>query len=162
MKLAFWSPLSPQGTGIADYSEELLPYLVKGGADIHLFVDDYEPTSPIVAGQFPWHYAREYEEVAEREKFDLNLYQMGNSGYHRYALNQALRFDEAIGLTGITMTKLDGGGRGGILLAIAERLEVPFRFIGMGEQREDMAPFEAGPFVEALLGDTDVQDDNAG
>jgi fused signal recognition particle receptor len=67
------------------------------------------------------------------------------------ALHQALQFDKAIGLTGITMTKLDGGAKGGILLAIADRMQIPFRFIGMGEQAEDMAPFDAERFVDALL-----------
>lgn len=67
------------------------------------------------------------------------------------ALNQAIQFHKAVGLTGITMTKLDGGGRGGILLAIADKLDVPFRFIGMGEQADDMAPFDADKFVDALL-----------
>ena len=67
------------------------------------------------------------------------------------ALNQAVQFHKAVGLTGITMTKLDGGGRGGILLAIADKLDVPFRFIGMGEQADDMAPFDAEKFVAALL-----------
>jgi fused signal recognition particle receptor len=75
-----------------------------------------------------------------------------DSSLGQNALNQAIQFNEAIGLTGITMTKLDGGGRGGILLAIADKLEVPFRFIGMGEHREDMAPFDAANFVDALLG----------
>jgi fused signal recognition particle receptor len=76
------------------------------------------------------------------------------------ALNQAVQFHKAIGLTGITMTKLDGGGRGGILLAIADKLDVPFRFIGMGEQADDMAPFDAEKFVAALLdfSGTDNQD----
>jgi len=67
------------------------------------------------------------------------------------ALHQALQFHKAIGVTGITMTKLDGGGKGGILLAIAHRMRVPFRFIGMGEQADDMVPFDAGRFVDALL-----------
>ncbi len=67
------------------------------------------------------------------------------------ALNQAAKFNQAVGLTGITMTKLDGGGRGGILLAIADRLNIPYRFIGIGEQAEDMAPFDAENFVDALL-----------
>jgi len=67
------------------------------------------------------------------------------------ALSQAVQFHNAVGLTGITMTKLDGGGRGGILLAIADKLDVPIRFIGMGEQAEDMAPFDAGRFADALL-----------
>ncbi|MGI9290134.1 MAG: signal recognition particle-docking protein FtsY [Gammaproteobacteria bacterium] len=74
-----------------------------------------------------------------------------DSSLGQNALNQAIQFHEAIGLTGITLTKLDGGGRGGILLAIADKLEVPFRFIGMGEQKEDMAAFEAEKFAEALL-----------
>jgi fused signal recognition particle receptor len=67
------------------------------------------------------------------------------------ALNQATQFHTAVGLTGITMTKLDGGGRGGILLAIADKLNIPYRFIGIGEQAEDMAPFDAERFVDALL-----------
>jgi fused signal recognition particle receptor len=79
------------------------------------------------------------------------------------ALNQAVQFNKAVGLTGITMTKLDGGSRGGILLAIADKLDVPFRFIGMGEQAEDMAPFDADNFVDALLGfsGTEQQDKQA-
>jgi fused signal recognition particle receptor len=81
-----------------------------------------------------------------------------DSSLGQNALNQAIQFNTAIGLTGITMTKLDGGARGGILLAIANQLEVPFRFIGMGEQREDMAPFNAEKFTDALLGFKDEQD----
>ena len=76
------------------------------------------------------------------------------------ALNQAVQFNAAVGLTGITMTKLDGGARGGILLAIADKLDVPFRFIGMGEQADDMAPFDADKFVDALL-DFSAQDNQA-
>ncbi|TDI36578.1 MAG: glycosyltransferase [Acidobacteria bacterium] len=106
MKLAFWSPLSPKGTGIADYSEELLPYLKKGGADIHLFVEDYEPTNPEILESFEWHYAREYEEVAAREAFDLNLYQIGNSAFHRYALNAALRFPGVVVLHDLVLQHL--------------------------------------------------------
>ena len=49
------------------------------------------------------------------------------------------------------MEEENGGGRGGILLAIAHRMRVPFRFIGMGEQADDMVPFDAGRFVDALL-----------
>ena len=67
------------------------------------------------------------------------------------ALSQARQFNEAVGLTGITLTKLDGGARGGILLAIAHELDIPFRFIGVGEQADDMAPFNAERFVDALL-----------
>ncbi len=68
------------------------------------------------------------------------------------ALVQAARFHEAVGLTGIVMTKLDGTAKGGVLLAVAEKLGVPIRFIGIGESAEDLDEFRAGPFVEALLG----------
>ena len=67
------------------------------------------------------------------------------------ALVQAEKFHEALGLTGITVTKLDGSAKGGILLAIANKLQVPVRFIGIGEAAEDMQPFEALAFVDALL-----------
>jgi fused signal recognition particle receptor len=67
------------------------------------------------------------------------------------ALVQAQKFHEALGLTGITVTKLDGSAKGGILLAIANALQVPVRFIGIGESAEDMQPFAAEEFVDALL-----------
>ena len=67
------------------------------------------------------------------------------------ALVQARKFHDALGLTGITVTKLDGSARGGILLAIANALQVPVRFIGIGEKAEDMQPFVAGDFADALL-----------
>ena len=67
------------------------------------------------------------------------------------ALVQAQKFHDALGLTGITVTKLDGSAKGGILLAIANELQVPVRFIGIGEKAEDMQPFVAEEFVDALL-----------
>ena len=67
------------------------------------------------------------------------------------ALVQAQKFHDALGLTGITVTKLDGTAKGGILLAIANELQVPVRFIGIGEKAEDMQPFVAEEFVDALL-----------
>jgi len=67
------------------------------------------------------------------------------------ALVQAERFHEALGLSGITVTKLDGSAKGGILFAIANQLRVPVRFIGIGESAEDMQPFSASEFVDALL-----------
>ena len=75
----------------------------------------------------------------------------GGSGQN--ALLQARRFNEAVGLTGVAITKLDGTAKGGIVLAIAQELRVPVRYIGIGEGIEDLAPFEAGPFVDALLGE---------
>jgi fused signal recognition particle receptor len=67
------------------------------------------------------------------------------------ALVQAEKFHEALGLTGITVTKLDGSAKGGILLAIANQLKVPVRFIGIGESAEDMQAFSATDYVDALL-----------
>jgi fused signal recognition particle receptor len=66
------------------------------------------------------------------------------------ALHQAVQFNEAVPLTGITVTKLDGTAKGGIIFAIAERLQVPFRFIGVGERIEDLRHFEADVFLDAL------------
>ena len=67
------------------------------------------------------------------------------------ALVQAEKFHEALGLTGLTVTKLDGSAKGGILLAVANELSVPVRFIGIGESAEDMQAFDAGEFADALL-----------
>jgi fused signal recognition particle receptor len=67
------------------------------------------------------------------------------------ALNQALQFNQAIPLTGITLTKLDGTAKGGILFAIADRLRVPIRFIGVGEALEDLRHFDPQEFVDALF-----------
>jgi len=67
------------------------------------------------------------------------------------ALVQAQKFNEALGLTGIAVTKLDGSAKGGILLAVANALHVPVRFIGVGEAVDDLQPFVAEEFVDALL-----------
>lgn len=74
-----------------------------------------------------------------------------DSSQGQNALVQAEKFHEALGLTGITVTKLDGSAKGGILFAIANRLQVPVRFIGIGEAVDDMQPFQADEFVGALL-----------
>ena len=71
------------------------------------------------------------------------------------ALVQAQRFHEVLGLTGITVTKLDGSAKGGILLPIANELKVPVRFIGIGEAADDMQPFSADEFVDALLANSE-------
>ncbi|MAT64475.1 MAG: signal recognition particle-docking protein FtsY [Gammaproteobacteria bacterium] len=76
-----------------------------------------------------------------------------DAGTGQNALNQAQQFHEAVGVTGLTLTKLDGTAKGGIIFAIARRLGVPIRFIGVGEKIEDLRPFEAGEFVAALFGD---------
>jgi len=67
------------------------------------------------------------------------------------ALAQAKEFDAAIGVTGITVTKLDGTAKGGILFAIAEKAKIPVRFIGVGESIDDLQEFDAYEFVGALL-----------
>ena len=67
------------------------------------------------------------------------------------ALAQAVQFHEAIGVTGLVLTKLDGTAKGGIVIAIARKLALPIRFIGIGEQAEDFEPFDAQAFVAALI-----------
>ncbi|HSJ49350.1 MAG TPA: signal recognition particle-docking protein FtsY [Gammaproteobacteria bacterium] len=74
-----------------------------------------------------------------------------DAGTGQNALNQARQFHEAVGLTGITLTKLDGTAKGGIIFSIARSLGVPIRFIGVGEGIEDMRVFDAGEFVAALF-----------
>lgn len=75
-----------------------------------------------------------------------------DAGTGQNALNQAQQFHAAMGLTGLTLTKLDGTAKGGIIFAIAKRVSVPIRFIGVGEAIEDLREFDAGEFVAALLG----------
>jgi fused signal recognition particle receptor len=66
-------------------------------------------------------------------------------------LEQAKRFDQAVGLTGVVVTKLDGTAKAGVLVPIVRTLKVPIKFIGVGEGAEDLQPFDAAEFVEALL-----------
>lgn len=66
-------------------------------------------------------------------------------------LIQAKQFGESAGITGIVLTKLDGTAKGGIVIAIAKQLGVPVKYVGVGEQVEDLQPFDAKAFVEALL-----------
>jgi len=74
-----------------------------------------------------------------------------DAGTGQNALNQARQFNQAVGLTGITVTKLDGTARGGMLFSIASELKLPIRFIGVGESAGDLRPFDAGAFVNAIL-----------
>ena len=74
-----------------------------------------------------------------------------DAGTGQNALNQANQFNQAVGLTGITLTKLDGTAHGGVIFAIAEQLKLPIRFIGVGERLEDLKPFDAVEFVQALF-----------
>lgn len=70
------------------------------------------------------------------------------------ALNQVKQFNEALGVTGIALTKLDGTAKGGIIFAIAEQTKIPIRFIGVGEGIADLRPFQATEFIEALFAST--------
>ena len=70
------------------------------------------------------------------------------------ALNQAKLFQEAAGLTGIILTKLDGTARGGVVIGIKEELNIPIKYIGVGEQIDDLRPFDSKEFVEALFEDS--------
>lgn len=74
-----------------------------------------------------------------------------DAGTGQNALAQARQFNQAVGLTGITITKLDGTAKGGIIFAIAKQIGLPLRFIGVGEQLDDLRVFEAENFVSALL-----------
>jgi fused signal recognition particle receptor len=78
-----------------------------------------------------------------------------DAGTGQNALNQARQFNQAVNVTGIALTKLDGTARGGIIFAIASQLGVPIRFIGVGETIEDLRPFDAGEFVDALFDTSD-------
>lgn len=66
-------------------------------------------------------------------------------------LVQAKQFKEIAGVTSVALTKLDGTAKGGIVIAIADALQIPVKFVGVGEQADDLMPFEAEPFVEALF-----------
>lgn len=67
------------------------------------------------------------------------------------AVSQAKLFHEAVGLTGITLTKLDGTAKGGVIFSVADQFGIPIRYIGVGERIEDLRPFKADDFIEALL-----------
>jgi fused signal recognition particle receptor len=67
------------------------------------------------------------------------------------ALVQAKEFHQALGVTGLVVTKLDGTAKGGIVVAIARQLKIPVKFIGLGEQVDDLQPFDPKQFAEALF-----------
>jgi len=66
-------------------------------------------------------------------------------------ISQAKLFNEAIGVTGLTLTKLDGTSKGGIVVNICRGMKIPLRFIGIGEQLDDLRDFDAGEFADALF-----------
>ena len=77
------------------------------------------------------------------------------------AVNQTKEFKNAAGITGIVLTKLDGTAKGGVVLAIKEELDVPVKYIGVGEQIDDLQPFDPEQFARALFGADDIDDDDA-
>lgn len=78
-----------------------------------------------------------------------------DAGTGQNALTQAAQFQQVVGVSGLTLTKLDGTAKGGIIFAIARKLGLPIRFIGVGETAEDLRPFAAEPFIEALFAGAD-------
>lgn len=84
-----------------------------------------------------------------------------DAGTGQNALQQAQQFHQAVGLTGITLTKLDGTARGGIIFALAEKVGVPIRYVGVGEGVDDLRIFNATEFVEALLDKPDGENINS-
>ncbi len=84
-----------------------------------------------------------------------------DAGTGQNALSQARQFHEAVGVTGVIITKLDGTAKGGVVLAMAQQLGLPIRYIGVGEQAEDLRPFRAEEFVDALLAGTTEADERA-
>ena len=79
-----------------------------------------------------------------------------DAGTGQNALAQAAHFQQWVGVTGISLTKLDGTAKGGVIFAIAKKLALPIRFIGVGEAAEDLRPFQAEQFIEALFAGNDA------
>lgn len=76
-----------------------------------------------------------------------------DAGTGQNALSQADLFNKAVGVTGLALTKLDGTAKGGVIFALAQKFAIPVRFIGVGETVEDLQPFSAQSFTQALFGD---------
>jgi fused signal recognition particle receptor len=103
--------------------------------------------------------------VRVMQKLDVNapheVMLVLDAGTGQNALSQASHFGAAVGVTGITLTKLDGTAKGGVIFALAQQLQLPIRFIGVGEQADDLRPFEADEFIDALFSETNLSQDNA-
>lgn len=74
-----------------------------------------------------------------------------DAGLGQNTLQQARQFKEAVNVTGVTLTKLDGTAKGGIVFSVANQLKLPIRFVGVGEKIDDLKPFQADEFIEALF-----------
>ena len=92
---------------------------------------------------------RELPEAAKEVLLVLD----GTTGQN--GLIQAKTFKEIAGVTSVAITKLDGTAKGGIVIAVADALQIPVKFVGVGEKAEDLMPFIAGDFVEALIGEAE-------
>jgi fused signal recognition particle receptor len=79
-----------------------------------------------------------------------------DAGTGQNAVNQAIQFHQTVGLTGLVITKLDGTAKGGVVFAIADKVKVPIRFIGVGESIEDLREFDPDEFIDALF-ETNIQ-----
>jgi fused signal recognition particle receptor len=80
-----------------------------------------------------------------------------DAGTGQNAISQTKLFNEAVGLTGISLTKLDGTAKGGVIFAIADQFDIPIRYVGIGEGIDDLRPFNSQDFVNALFTDSDDQ-----
>lgn len=89
---------------------------------------------------------KKYDESAPHEIM-LTL----DAGTGQNAISQAKLFNDAVGLTGISLTKLDGTAKGGVIFAIADQFQLPIRYIGVGEKIDDLRPFHAEEFIDALF-----------
>ena len=78
-----------------------------------------------------------------------------DAGTGQNAISQTKLFNEAVGVTGMTLTKLDGTAKGGIIFSIADQFNIPIRYIGVGEKIEDLRPFVADDFIDALFDETE-------
>ena len=81
-----------------------------------------------------------------------------DAGTGQNALSQASNFKQSIGVTGITLTKLDGTAKGGMIFSVSEQLQLPIRYIGIGESVDDLREFDRDEFVDALLSELDSRD----
>ena len=81
-----------------------------------------------------------------------------DAGTGQNALSQTQLFDEAVGLTGLTLTKLDGTAKGGVVFAVADKYNMPIRYLGVGEGIDDLRPFNGDDFIDALFVDNFAQD----
>jgi fused signal recognition particle receptor len=90
-----------------------------------------------------------HSSIWKKTKIPAFLASIGGAGQN--AINQAKEFNKAVKLSGISITKLDGTAKGGIVFAIADELKLPIRYIGVGEGIDDLKPFVTKDFVDAIF-----------